>query len=231
MHKIDTIIMHFTLSICLFTLPFIPIKILATSEKVDNKDMILDINNGFYNASGDSFDKIPFDSILPNLLMKYVVGHEILDIGSGPGALAYWLVNHGYQVSCIEPAEGLAKQAIEKGLKVYVTTIQDFKTDHKYDNVVAISSLIHIPKADLPLQVQKISQLLKPQGLFFVSFIEGEGEGFEDPTKAGKLRFFSKWNEEELDKIFSTNFSLLEDHKVYNKKMDRTFLLRVYLSK
>lgn len=189
--------------------------------------MITNINNEFYNNSGDSFDKIPFENILPTLLLKYAVGHEILEIGSGAGALASWLVQQGFQVSCIEPAEKLAKKAASRGLLVYPITIQEFNSDHQYDNVVAISSLIHLPKADFPTQIQKISSLLKSQGVFFVSLIEGEGEGFEDPTQIDKMRYFSKWNEKELDSLFSY-FGLLEAHKVYNKAMDRTFFLRVY---
>jgi len=191
------------------------------------KQMIDNVNNKFYNESGDSFDKIPFDAILPELLLRYGVGHEVLEIGSGAGALAAWLVQQGCQVTCLEPAQELATKAAEKGVKVYSTTIQDFHTDYQYDSVIAISSLIHVPKADLPLQIQKISHLLKPQGKFFVSFIEGEGEGFEDPTQMGKLRYFAKWTNSELDSILSQYFVLLENHKIYNKKMDRTFILSV----
>ena len=197
----------------------------------DFKVMIERVNNEFYNGSGGFFDKIPFDPILPPILLKYGVGKDVLEIGSGGGALASWLVNQGYNVICIEPAENLAKQAMKKGLKVYTTTIQDFETDHQYDNIVAISSLIHVPKADLPLQIKKICRLLKPQGLLFVSFIEGNDEGLEDPTKVGRLRYFAKWNERELDSLFSRDFILLESQKIYNEKMDRTFLLNVYALK
>ena len=192
------------------------------------KEMILNVNDVFYNESRDSFDKIPFDPLLPDLLVKYGIGQEVLEIGSGAGALASWLIEQGYQVSCIEPAAQLVKQAEEKGLKVYATTIQDFEVDFQYDSIVAISSLIHVPQADLPAQIQKIFRLLKPHGIFFVSFIEGEDEGLEDPTKAGKLRYFAKWSEKELDDLFSSSFVLLENQKIYNKKMDRNFLLRVY---
>jgi len=91
--------------------------------------------------------------------------------------------------------------------------------------------LIHVPKEELPSQIEKISSLLKPQGIFFVSFIEGENEGLEDQTMSGKLRYFAKWRESDLDRLLSPYFNLLESHKIYNKKMDRTFLLRVYVLK
>ncbi len=205
---------------------------LGASPKLDDmKQTVTDTNNEFYNELGVSFDKIPFESILPDLLVKYGVGQKILEIGSGTGALAFWLAGQGYQVSCIEPAEVLAQKAEERGLSVYSTTLQKFQIESQYDNVVAISSLIHIPKTDLPLQIQKVVSLLKPQGRFFVSFIEGENEGFEDPTKVGKLRFFAKWNEEELDSLLSPYFELLENHKIYVERMDRMFFLRVYALK
>ncbi|HSW85986.1 MAG TPA: class I SAM-dependent methyltransferase [Rhabdochlamydiaceae bacterium] len=186
-----------------------------------------EVNRDFYNSSGDSFDKFPFETILPDLLMKYHKGDEVLEIGSGAGALAAWLARIGHKVTCIEPAQKLAERAEAKGLKVHCLNIQNFHTEHQYDMVIAISSLIHVPKIQLPLQIEKIVTLLKPQGIFFVNFIEGKTEGFEDPTNAGKMRFFSKWDEKELDLFLSRYFDVLEKHRIYSKKMDCTFLLRL----
>jgi 2-polyprenyl-3-methyl-5-hydroxy-6-metoxy-1,4-benzoquinol methylase len=189
------------------------------------------VNSDFYNQSGNSFNAIPFEPVLPQLLQKYHIGHQLLEIGSGPGALAVWLKDLGCQVTCLEPAQKLAEMAVKKGLDVHQLTIQEFETDLQYDCIIAISSLIHVPKKELSTQIQKIAHLLKPQGMFFVSFIEGEDEGLEDPTMSGKLRYFAKWNESDLDHLLSDYFNLLEGHKIYNKKMDRTFLLRVYILK
>lgn len=105
------------------------------------------INRDFYNSSGNTFNAIPFGEILPSLLLKYGTGKEYLEIGSGPGALALWLKQQGYEVTCIEPAENLASVAAKNGLNVYPLTLQEFNTTHRYDCIVAISSLIHIPKA------------------------------------------------------------------------------------
>lgn len=190
-----------------------------------------EVNRDFYNLSGDSFDKIPFEQILPNLFYQYKIGSRVLEIGSGAGALAFNLTQKGCEVICVEPAQELALRALAKGLKVCPVTIQNFQEEGKYDSVIAISSLIHVPKAELPLQIKKIASLLNLGGLFFVSFIEGEGEGLEDPTQMQKLRFFAKWNEVELEELLSSYFTLLENHRIYNQKMDRTFLLQVYVLK
>ncbi|MBS0653780.1 MAG: methyltransferase domain-containing protein, partial [Verrucomicrobia bacterium] len=129
------------------------------------------INQDFYNSSGDSFDKIPFEAVLPQLIAKYHRGKTVLDVGSGPGALASWMASQGNEVVCIEPAAKPAEQAKKKGLTVHCTTIQKFSSDQHFDSILAISSLIHVPKEQLPSQIQKIAKLLNPGGTFFVSLI------------------------------------------------------------
>jgi 2-polyprenyl-3-methyl-5-hydroxy-6-metoxy-1,4-benzoquinol methylase len=187
-----------------------------------------EINRDFYDSSGSFFNAIPFSPILPELFLKYGKGGAILEVGSGPGGLAVWLEDKGYEVTCLEPAKKLAEAAAEKGLTVYPFTIQEFETDLQYDCVIAISSLIHVPKEELPNQIKKIAGFLKPGGILFVSFIEGDSEGLEDPTNVGKLRYFARWSQSDLDQIFSSYFDVLETHKIINEKMDRSFFLSVY---
>lgn len=185
------------------------------------------INSEFYNSQVDSFDKIPFDPILKELLLQYAKGQNVLEIGSHAGALAEWLKMQGFEVLCVEPAEGPANKAKAKNLNVIRTTIQQFKTDQLFDVCLAISSLIHVPKQELASQIEKIFQFLKPGGLFIVSFIEGDEEGFEDPTTSGRLRFFSRWSLNALEKMLLPHFQILELKTIDNKKMDRTFFLFV----
>ncbi len=188
------------------------------------------LNCAFYNdpKNTSTFDVIPFKDILIALFNQYGKGTEILEVGSGPGAFAAWLAEKGHNVTCLEPARELAKLAAAKGLKVHEVTIQAFNTDAKYDSVVAISSLIHVPKQDLAAQIEKIARLLKPQGMFFVSFIEGNSEGLEDPTSKGKDRFFSRWSEAELNSILSPYFKMHAHLEIPNPKMNCMFFLRVY---
>lgn len=185
------------------------------------------VNGDFYNTFGDSFDKIPFDEILPDLVHKYAKGKKILEIGSGSGALAVWLTQQGFKMTCVEPAVELAKKAQERGLIVHATTFKQFHSSEHYDDIFALSSLIHIPKIDLPKQIEKLAKLLCPKGILFLSLIEGKEEGFEDPTQKGKIRYFAKWTETELDALLSPTFIFLENHKIYHKKMDRNFLLKI----
>ena len=198
------------------------------------KKMNLDsINNEFYNSYAACFDKIPFEEILTKLVLKYVTKpkSQILEIGSGAGALAFWMSSQGHDVTCIEPAEKPAKIAHEKKLRVNIVKFQDFQIYQKFDYVFAISSLIHIPRSEMPSQLMKISESLEKDGLAFVSFIEGKGEGYEDPTNKGKMRYFSKLSESELRENLELHFSIIEIHKIEVKKMNQSFLLCVLKSK
>jgi 2-polyprenyl-3-methyl-5-hydroxy-6-metoxy-1,4-benzoquinol methylase len=187
------------------------------------------VNNEFYNAFSYVFDDIPFEDDLLDLFTKNVPKEksEILEIGSGPGALAFWIEGKGHQVTCLEPAEKPAEKAREKNLKVLQMRFQDYHADQKFDSVVAISSLIHIPRSEMPTQIKRISEFLNPKGVAFFSFIEGQGEGYEDPTGKGKNRFFSKFTENELNELLLPHFSLVEKRKIEVKVMNKFFFLLV----
>lgn len=185
-----------------------------------------EINKAFYNSQDSSFDKIPFGDHVKTFFQKYAPPSpaQVLEIGCGGGALAYWISQLGYEIECLEPAEKQAARSLQKGLKVSTATLQEFDTDQKYDIIVAISSLIHIPKKDLPAQIHKITRFLKPSGHFLATFLEGEDEIYEDPTNTGKTRFFSKHTQHELHQLLSS-FQILEEEKIVSKSLRQAFFL------
>lgn len=187
------------------------------------------INNEFYDANADRFDKIPFSELLPKLLLKYLSKSpcRILEIGSGAGALALWLKDLGKDVVCVEPASRPAEMARIKGLNVHVKRFQDFQTDEPFDFIVAISSLIHIPKAEISLQINRLASFLQEEGVAFISFIEGKSEGLEDPTVSGKKRNFAKYSKEQLERLLTSHFTIIESYAIENHAMKQTFWLFV----
>lgn len=187
------------------------------------------VNKEYYNEYDHLFDRIPFEGVLKELILKFLPeSHsQILEIGSAAGALALWLTHLGHSITCVEPAEVPAKKAAERGLKVVVSRLQDFYTDHTFDGILAISSLIHVPKADIPAQIEKLSTLVKKEGFVIATFIEGEGEGYEDFQNHGKKRFFSKFSQEEIEAILSRHFSIIEKQRIPSRRLNQTFLLFV----
>lgn len=186
------------------------------------------LNNDFYNTFYETFDKIPFEEHLPKIIQKYCPPKSrILEIGSGAGALALWMVQQGYSITCIEPAEKAAAKALERGLKVEVIRWQDFQLKEKYDAILAISSLIHIARDEIDQQIEKIADALKEDGHAIITFIEGEGEVYEDPTEKGKERFFAKYTLDEMQKMLKS-FTIVESHRLPVKKVGNfsLFVLR-----
>lgn len=184
------------------------------------------VNNEFYNEYFELFDKIPFEENLTPLILKYLPhAGNILEIGAGTGALALWLTKLGYNVTCLEPADKPAAIARSRGLNVHATRFQDYSTNEVFDGIIAISSFIHISRSEMPLQMQKLSTLIKNEGHIIASFIDGDHEGYEDPTGKGKMRFFSKFTQGELDALLTPFFSIVEKQKIEVKKMNQSFYL------
>lgn len=107
------------------------------------------------------------------------------------------------------------------------TIFQNYESDQKFDIIMAISSLIHISRSEMPAQIKRMFDFLEPKGLAFVSFLEGKGEGYEDPTSKGKNRFFSRFSQIELKEMLQPYFSIVEIKAIESSKMKNSFLLMV----
>lgn len=190
---------------------------------------ITDQNREFYDKNGAHFETLPFAKILPPLIEKYMqqAGSTVLDIGAGTGVLGVWLKQKGFSVLCLDPSSEMIKRCTEKGLDTFLGTIQNFDTTKQFDSIFAISSLIHLRKEEFPEQIRRISSLLNPQGLFFLTIIKGDSQGWEDPTKAGMQRFFSSFTQEDADAILLPHFSILEQQEKEVSSMHKTFLIYV----
>lgn len=194
------------------------------------QDEVSEANNAFYDAFADQFDKIPFDDIITGYFNRYAIsarGKKVLDIGSGPGALAKWMQSLGFSVLCVEPSDAMGQRCREKGLEVLKVSAENLKLNETFDHIFALSSLIHVLPEKLPQVLQTIEALLADSGIFYCSFLLGDKCGMEDPTNAGKKRFFSRISREEILKMTEPLFILRESKEVEVKRMESCFLLQV----
>ena len=82
--------------------------------------------------------------------------------------------------------------------------------DVKFDGVWAVTSLLHMPKAELPNVLENINGLLRTGGMFYISMKEGNFEGFVDSDKyPGKKRFFSLYTDNELRDYLRNSFEIV----------------------
>ena len=121
----------------------------------------------------------------------------ILDVGCGVGGNAAKLASLGYQVTgiCPDPYQGQLFRENTKGKAAFkLTTLENFKTDKKFDLILMSESVQYIPFAD---GLKKISFLLRPTGRILISdyFKKETAKGVQN-LPSGSMKDYLK----ELDK-------------------------------
>ena len=79
-----------------------------------------------------------------------------------------------------------------------------------FDAVYALNCLLHVPKADLPIVLGKIRQVLKPDGLFYMVLYGGsDWDGPLPSDRYEPKRFFSFHTDEAIRQLTTQFFELL----------------------
>lgn len=174
--------------------------------------MMKDKTLAYYDENASTFIEdtrnVDFSAVRSRFL-KWVVPYGlILDLGCGSGRDAKAFMEAGYHVDCVDGSQKMCELASAYlGIPVVQMDFNELEAVNAYDGVWACSSLLHAPKADLPAILHKIELSLKPGGIFYCSFKEGDFEGMRDG------RYFSDLSEEELRQLKSSccpSLSLIE---------------------
>lgn len=199
------------------------ITLLTTGLSGVERQQIDTLNCYCYDHCADAWNRFPFKDFLPTQITTFFNkenSRTVLDIGSGTGSIAIWLKNLGFQATCLDPSTEMVRRTRQMGLITFQDTIQNFSTDQKFGMVLAILSLIHVPKNEFPNQIQKIHKLLEPKGLFVLAMIEGEHEGVKE-AQSEYPRFFAEYQEQEILEIVQPNgFQLLDYRRVPNNSLN-----------
>ena len=103
-------------------------------------------------------------------------GSPIADLGCGPGHIAAWLAGRGVAVVGIDLSPGM----IAAGRRHYPEV--EFRegdflalpaADGEFGAAIAFYSIIHLEPGELSRAFEEIHRVLRPQGLFLVSFHVG----------------------------------------------------------
>lgn len=141
-------------------------------------------------------------------------GVKVLDLGSGTGNHALFLKNHGFDVLCVDISDKMLEKCREKGLKTRKMDFEELKFPEKsFDIVWAYTSLLHIPKKNLPKVLRDISKIIKDKGIFMISMKEGDEEKMFDFEKGGR-RWFSLYSDEELRFLLKKEFEIIKHWRV-----------------
>ncbi len=147
---------------------------------------------------------------MQEMLLKYLKkGEHILDLGCGSGRDSKAFLEGGYKVTALDGSEKLCKIASEYiGQDVIYSTFEEFESDIKFDGIWACASLLHLPYEELKEVMKKISNMLKENGYFYLSFKYGEFEGERNG------RYFTDMTEEKFKELIKDmpQYDLVEAH-------------------
>lgn len=156
-------------------------------------------------------------------------GNKILDLGCGSGDHSLHFKQKGYDVISIDISEEMIKLCQNKKLNAQVMDIENiFFEKNTFDGVWAVTSLLHIQKANITPVLSKLHEILKKEGILYVCLKEGIGEELIEDKDLGTKRFFAFWEKTEFLKETLELFELIE---YLETNLGETKFIEFYLRK
>ena len=131
--------------------------------------------------------------------IKNLNGRKILDVGCGPGFHTEYFNSKGLDCLGIDNSKEMVKYAKKNKINVELMDMEnlDFK-NNTFDAIWCVSSLLHLPKKNIPEIINSFYELLSNKGTLYVSLKEGNKEEFDT-----KSRFFSYFEKNDFLDLFS----------------------------
>lgn len=181
--------------------------------KLQNKT-ITEKNLLFYQLNADTYIKDTIHLDIKKIREKFIKllpkGGHILDIGCGSGRDSRIFLDRGFTVTATDASEEIAAITGKfLGQDILVQKAQELSDKEKYHGIWACASLLHIPKSEMPDTFKAITAALKPQGIWYMSFKQGNDQRWDD-----RGRFFNDYSVQTLTRLLN--------------KIDRIEILEIY---
>jgi len=116
------------------------------------------------------------DHLILDLLLTHVEG-VVCDLGCGPGHNARYMRDRGAQVVGVDLSAGMLEQARRRNPDIDFLEANMYRLPVEagtWGAVVALYSIIHIPRAEVVRVLREIWRVLQPGGLLLLAFYIGE---------------------------------------------------------
>ncbi|MCI6432058.1 MAG: class I SAM-dependent methyltransferase [Lachnospiraceae bacterium] len=206
----------------------------SDGDEMENKILQIVKNESGYEYCHEKYNEWPVlyhltrqrENIVEPMDIQY--SDEILEIGSGMGAVTGALARKGKSVDCIELSKRRSmvnayRHKDMDNIQIYVGNFQDIVLEKKYDVITLIGVLeygYHYIKGQCPYEdfIKKTASMLKPGGRLYIAienklgmkYFAGYSEdhlwkpfvGIEGYSKKDKVKTFSK---EQIEKLLLEN--------------------------
>ena len=121
-------------------------------------------------------------------------GGRVLDLGCGPGNSAAAMAAAGLITEAWDATPEMVRIAQKApGVDVRLARFEDLNCSDQFDGIWSNFALLHAPRADMPSNLDRITQAFKPNGFLHIGLKTGSGE-----KRDAIGRFYSYFSEEEL---------------------------------
>lgn len=153
------------------------------------------------------------------LLESLPAGSRVLDLGCGTGApTARQLTDGGFEVVGIDLSDRMVRLARQyvPAATFHRLDLADLRPDGprdlgRFDAVAAFFALLMLPRAEIPLALLTVRNLLAPGGLFVLSMVEADVDDFAIPFLGNSIRV-SGYLREDLRTVLETGgFEIIEE--------------------
>ncbi|MCA0983937.1 class I SAM-dependent methyltransferase [Halobacillus yeomjeoni] len=147
---------------------------------------------------------------------------NVLELGAGPGKDSKFFQDSGLDVLAIDLSPEMVQKCKEKGLKAEVMSFDELSfEENTFSGVWALNTLLHVPKDNITAVLNDIKRVLEPEGLFYFGVYGGiDHEGVWEKDFHSPKRFFSFYQDEEIERILSEHFKIDAFHKIPIKHED-----------
>lgn len=136
--------------------------------------------------------------------------NSLLEIGAGPGQDSLFFQQQGMDVVATDLSPEMVRLCQEKGLTAFEMDFDQLHFAQQFEAIYALNCLLHVPKPDLPAILQRLQNLLQPDGLFYMGVYGGEDwQGIYEEDQHEPKRFFSFYTNEHIQRVVGQFFSLV----------------------
>jgi SAM-dependent methyltransferase len=135
----------------------------------------------FYDLNAGAFFQRSVNADMGPLHERFLAdvppGGAILDAGCGSGRDARAFTIAGYNVTAFDGSAAMVRMAsAHTGLRVLHMTFDEVEWSGAFDGVWACASLLHVATVALPATAARLTRALRPGGILFASFKDGDSE-------------------------------------------------------
>jgi 2-polyprenyl-3-methyl-5-hydroxy-6-metoxy-1,4-benzoquinol methylase len=174
-----------------------------------------------YNESAEKFaakfmDFAPYKSRILHFQKKYASqATSVIDLGCGPGNVAKIFCDQkpDYEITGIDLSEEMVRLArlnVPNG-EFHVGDLRCIDLQNTYDIAIASFCIVHLSNEETEQFIQRLSNIVNPNGYLYLSFMEGNAAHYESTGFSQKHIYFNYFKRASIIKLLgSAGFEIKE---------------------